>query len=69
MADKKADWVQEFRDPTPSSLRDQLAGQALIALLAVPLNPGVRPNPDELRAHIADEAYKMADAMLKARNG
>ena len=55
---------------TPSSgvagvaLRDWFAGQALVGLIPTPRSPGVLPMTIE---GMAEQAYKYADAMVRAR--
>jgi hypothetical protein len=46
-------------------LRDQLAMTAMHACLS---NPGMLPDNDQQLVHLAGMTYKMADAMLEARN-
>ena len=53
------------------SLRDWFAGQALIAQMIghdAALRSGYIDEPDKIITH-ANEAYRFADAMLKARKG
>ena len=50
-------------DKTGMTLRDYFAGQALTGLLTAELVG------DYSNEHVADISYRIADAMLKARNG
>jgi hypothetical protein len=48
------------------SLRDWFAGQALIGIVADDIKQGLPADGLDIR-HVADAAYRYADAMLEAR--
>jgi len=56
---------KQFPTQCGMSLRDWLAGQAMMGIIAA---PGCQPD-DACRDGCAKLAYEFADAMLKARSG
>lgn len=53
----------------PAGLRDEFAKAALLGTLAANVPMPMTTTVEQARAMIADGAYAMADAMLKAREG
>lgn len=49
------------------TLRDKLAESAMVGLLAHPVRPKSARQDTSVHDDIATEAYRIADAMLKAR--
>jgi hypothetical protein len=48
------------------TLRDYFAGQVLAGWMC---DPSANPYEDAARNHIAEHCYRLADAMLRARQG
>mgnify|MGYP000529200689 CR=1 FL=1 len=63
----ESDLLRGTRVSGGMSLRDYFAGQAVANLLSFPPPESMNVGDYWEFSHVADESYKIADAMLKAR--
>jgi hypothetical protein len=66
-ANKEGIWIEETPGQSGMTMRDYFAAESITWFLTALENEGMVDEPALLRQFAAESAYRMADAMMKAR--